>query len=39
MISLSALQLLVYSAVAGAALVPILLCILFLLDYKSNSIW
>ena len=39
MISLTALQLLIYIAVAAGALVPIRLFVLFILDYKSNSIW
>lgn len=39
MISLSALQILVWLAVIGGALVPLILVLLFILDYKSKTIW
>lgn len=39
MISLGALQILVWLAVIGGALVPLILVLLFILDYKSKTIW
>lgn len=39
MIGLTALQGLIYVAVVAGALVPLILLVLFILDYKSKSIW
>lgn len=39
MISVFALQALIWTAVIAGALVPIVLLVLFAIDYKSKSIW
>lgn len=39
MISLGALTALVWLAVIGGALVPVILLVLFVLDYNSKTIW
>lgn len=39
MISLNALSAMIWAATLAGALVPIVLFVLFIIDYKSKSIW